>query len=202
MQLLTSASHHFFNYDMTTAHWDSIENSIEAPDVSFACLAATNLHYGLYGDFVEGLSFLSISNILEDSVCTYYGQYGELVVGFRPTSDRDCDKEDGFDVDENDDGGAADNKAADNGAADNGVADDDDGDYTEEQKKPGRLEKGSFLDKTRSSTLVTPEMTLLDILEGDTTRSPTLVTSEKTLLNTSEDDKPGTVTSDAGKKFT
>lgn len=221
MPLLTGASHHFFNYDMTIADWDLIENS-SALDVSFACLAAANLHYSSYKKLVEGLFFLPISDTPEDSVGTHYRQYSKLVVGPRLTSDCNHDKKDGLDTDENNDGGvtddrAADDRAADDGAADNKVADDgvaddgatndratddNDGDYTEKQEKLVCLGRGLFLDKTQSLILVTPKKTLLNTLEEDTTRSPILVLPEKTLLDTSENDKSGTVTSDISKKFT
>ncbi len=162
----------------------------------------------MFGELVEGLSPLPISDIPEDPVVgTHYGRYGELEAGPRLTSDCDRYEKDALNVDENDDGGAADDGAADDGVADDGAADDgaaddgaaddgaaddnddqeknndqnSDGDYTEEQGKPGRLGKGSSLDKTWSRTLVTPE---------------------KALLDTSEGVKPETVTSDAGKKLT
>ncbi len=181
--MLTVASHHSSRYDTTTTDWDSIKNSINAPDVTFACLAIANLHYGSFGELVEGLSPLPISDLLEDHIVgTHYRQYGELMAGFHPTSDRDRNKKDTLDVDENDGKRAADDKVVDDGAADDGVAenkaanDDDnqgesnnqnsDRDYMVKQKKPSHLGKGFFLDKTWSRTLVIPEKAVLYISEG------------------------------------
>lgn len=183
---------------MTTTNWDVIKNSTNTPNVSFTCLATTNLHYDLFGELVEGLSPLPISDIPNDPVIgTYYRQYSELVAGPRPTSDCDRYKKDAFDVDENNDGGAADDRVANDGVVDDGVADDkvadnnddqgegndqnSDADYTEEQEKPARLGKGSFLDETWF---------------------PTLVTSEKVFLDTLEDVNLGIVTFDTDKKLT
>ncbi len=112
---------------MTTADWNAIEGSINAVDVLFARLAAANLHYGLFGELVEGFSLLPISDIPEDLVVsTHYWQYGKLLAGSHPTSDRNCYKKDSLDTDENNNGGVADDKVADNRAADNGAADDND----------------------------------------------------------------------------
>lgn len=85
-------------------------------------------------------------------------------------------------MDENDDGGAADNKIAnDNDTQDKDNDQNSDRDYKKKQGKPGHLVMSSFLDKTWSPTLVTPEKALLDI---------------------SKNVKPGMVTFNAGKKLT
>lgn len=74
MQPLTDASYYFFRYNTTTVNWDSIENSINISDVTFACLAATNHNYNLFGKLVEGLSPLPITDTLENPVIdTHYG---------------------------------------------------------------------------------------------------------------------------------
>lgn len=126
MQLLTSASHHFFRYNTTTADWNSIKNSINLLEVIFGCLAAANLYYGLFGEPVKGFSHLQISNTLEDPVVViYYGQYGKLVAN-PPTFDCDWYNKDVVNVDENNDGRAVDVGAADNRVVDDRVADDDD----------------------------------------------------------------------------
>lgn len=114
IQLLTGISHHFFRYNTTIVDWDSIKNSIDAPDVTFACLATANFHYGLFGERVEGLSLLPISNIPEIPIVdTHYGQYSELVAD-PPISDRDCYNKNTVDTNENDDGGVGDDRVADN----------------------------------------------------------------------------------------
>lgn len=65
---MTGASHNFSRYNTTTVDWDSIQNFIDALHVTFAGLAAANLHYGLFGELFEGLSPLPISDIPEDPV--------------------------------------------------------------------------------------------------------------------------------------
>lgn len=133
---------------MTTADWNSIENSIDPLDVIFACLAAANLYYGLFGEPVKDFSPLPISDILEDPVVViYYGQYGKLVAN-PPIFDCDCYNKDVVNVDENNDGRAANVGAADDGVVDDRVADDDDnqkegndqnsdGDYKNKQREFG-----------------------------------------------------------------
>lgn len=104
------------------------------------------------------------------------------MAGPRPTFDRDHYKKDTLNVDKNDNGRVVKDKVADNdddqGESNNQNSDRD---YKEKQRELGHFKKGFFLDKTWSSTLVTPEKALLDTL-GDV--------------------KPGTVTSDTGKKLT
>lgn len=73
MQLLTTALHNFFRYNTTTADEHTIENSTNAPVVSFARLTATNLYYSSFGEQVKGFSLPLISGILEDLIVdTYY----------------------------------------------------------------------------------------------------------------------------------
>lgn len=200
MQLLTSTSHHFFRYNTTTVDWNSIKISIDLLDVIFACLAVANLDYGLFGEPVKGFSLLPISNTPEDPVVViYYGQYGKLVVNL-PTFDCDCYNKDVVNVDENNDGRAANVGVADDGVVDDRAADNDDnqeegndqnsdGDDKDKQREFGYSRKGFFLDKTRFPTLITSEKALLNILE-------------KAFLDTSRDVKPETVIPDVGKKLT
>lgn len=52
-------------------------------DILFACLAATNLHYNLFDEFVEDLFLLLSSDKLQDcTIDTHYGRYYKLVTGF------------------------------------------------------------------------------------------------------------------------
>ena len=49
------------------------------PDISFARLAAANLHYCSFGELVESPPF---SGLVSCSIAiTHYGRYGELVEG-------------------------------------------------------------------------------------------------------------------------
>lgn len=115
IQWLTNTSHYFSRYNIKITNWDLIENSIHIPDVTFARLAAANFHYSLFEKLVEGLSPLSIFNIPEDPVIDiHYGQYGKFVTGLHSISDCNRDKKDVFDIDENNNGGIADDKVIDN----------------------------------------------------------------------------------------
>lgn len=101
IQLLPGISYHFFRYNITIADWDIIENLTNGLDVLFVCLVAANLHYGSFGELVEGLFLLPISDIPKDPIIDiYYRQYNELVVGLHPTFHYDCYKKDALNVDE------------------------------------------------------------------------------------------------------
>lgn len=83
----------FSRYEITTTDWDSIKNSIDAPDVIFSCLTTANLHYDLFGELDEGFLPLPVSNTPKNPIIgTHYGQYDELLTDLHSTSDCNCDK--------------------------------------------------------------------------------------------------------------
>lgn len=157
---------------MTTTNQESIKNSINASNITFAHLAIANFYDGLFGELFEDLFSLPISDILKNPIVgIYYRQYGKLVIGFLTS---DVDKNDDRRVTDNK---VANNRAANNRTANNGAADGNDNqrkdndqnsdeDYKEEQGELDHSKKGFFLDKTRFSTLVISKKALLDIL-GD-----------------------------------
>lgn len=172
---------------MTTADWNIIENSTNAPDVSFTCPTTANLYYSLFGEFVEGFSSFPIFDTSENPIVdTYYGQYGELVTGPCPTFDCNFYREDDFDKDDNNDREVADNQVIDNND-DQGEDNNQNSDknYIREQREPSLLGKNSFLDKTQNSR----------------TPSPTLVIPKKAFLDISKEIKLRTVTSNIDKKL-
>lgn len=59
---MINISCHLLKYDMTTADWDAIKYANKILIISFACFATANLHYGLFGELLEGFSLLSICN--------------------------------------------------------------------------------------------------------------------------------------------
>lgn len=171
--LLTGVSRNLFRYETTTADWDAAKYINNVPDVSFARFAAANLHYGSYGELVEGPPLLSISdNKREDcGVGSHYGRYGKLVAGPRPISDGNnyqgaVDKDDwgarDYDGEEEEDDDLGE-----------GDVDESDGDYA----------VAALLDIPRTAPLVTTGQAPLD-------------TSRKTILDKSEETA---AISDAGK---
>ena len=60
-KILTGKSCHSSRYDTTTSNWAALDKGKHDLDVSFARLAAANLHYGKFGKLLEGpLSLLQI----------------------------------------------------------------------------------------------------------------------------------------------
>lgn len=141
---------------MTTANQNAIENFIETLNILFAYLATANLHYVLFEELIEDLSFLLISDISENPIISiYYIQYIELVTGSYLTFDHKWNKEDVFDINENDDRRATDNEIVDNRVVDDnnnkkeGNNQNSDRDYIEEKReKTQSFREVLFLDKT------------------------------------------------------
>lgn len=106
-KILTGRSCHFSRYDTTTSDWAALDKGKHDPDVIFARLAAANLHYGEFGELLEGpLPLHQVSDGTGHSfVSSHYGRYGQLVEGLPPVNT--CkDIEEGVDIDDdNDDGG-------------------------------------------------------------------------------------------------
>ncbi len=104
-----------------------MENFINIPDISFAYLAASILHYGLFGKLVEGLSPLSIFDIPENlNVGIHYRRYSELVAGPHPTFNCNCYKKDAHNTDENNNGGVVEDGVVAEKVVNNRAADDND----------------------------------------------------------------------------
>ena len=74
-RLLKKSSRHSGQYETTTADWAALDSGRTASDVSLARLAAANVHYGAFGELLEGPP---PRPQLRDST-SHYGPYGELV---------------------------------------------------------------------------------------------------------------------------
>lgn len=79
----------------------------DAPDVSFPRLFAANVHYGAFGELLEGPlnPYIPSDKTGRQGVITHYGQYGELLEGPRPleSGGKDKDKDENKDKDEDED---------------------------------------------------------------------------------------------------
>lgn len=101
--MLTNISRHLSRYKITTTDWVIAEYINNVFAILFIFLAAANLYYGLFGEFVESsLLFLSSDKSKDYTVSTHYRQYSELMVDFCVISDSTIYK-DIFDIDNKDD---------------------------------------------------------------------------------------------------
>lgn len=67
-------------YVTTTANWMQLENSKKLPNVFFACLAITNIHYDTFGELLKDILPVKIIGKASDAVVkTHYRWYDELV---------------------------------------------------------------------------------------------------------------------------
>lgn len=78
------------------ADWVQLENGKKPPDVSFTRLAAANIHYGAFGELLEGPLPIKVNDKASDQIVkTHHGWYGELVEGpcllFQVCTDFDTD---------------------------------------------------------------------------------------------------------------
>ena len=116
-------------YKTTTADWAQLENGKKHPDVSFARLAAANVHYGAFGELLEGPLPVKVIDKASDKVVeTHHGRYGELVEGPRPSFQVRTDFDtDAVDVDGEDPSGEMhdDGEEGDDGRGEDEQADDD-----------------------------------------------------------------------------
>ena len=79
-QLLLETSHHSTCSITSTADWSRIASGFPSSAMTFACLSATNVHYGPFGELQEGPS--SAFQITTGSIMgTYYGKYDKLLEG-------------------------------------------------------------------------------------------------------------------------
>lgn len=110
-RLLIDILHHLSRYETITADWNAAQYVDNILTILFACLAAANLHYGLFDELVESPPFFLPSDKPEDrAVNTYYRQYSELVAVSLITSNGtiyknvpDLDDEDDKVAEDNDD---------------------------------------------------------------------------------------------------
>ena len=115
-RILTGVSCHSSRYETTTCDWAALNKDNHVPDISFARLAAANLHYGAFGELVEGL--LPSGLVSRFVAITHYGRYGELVEGPNPVATLKDHKEGGVDVDGKNGGVDADGKDVEDGEGD------------------------------------------------------------------------------------
>ena len=68
--------------------WGALGKNKHNPDISFARLAAANLHYGEYDELLESPLLLpQVSDGTEHSfVSSHYGRYGQLMEGPPPVT--------------------------------------------------------------------------------------------------------------------
>ena len=126
-KLLTGVSHHASRYETTTAVWHVAEYVNNVPDISFLCLAAANLHYGLFGELLEGVLLLLFPDNSKHCVFgSYYRRYGEFVAGCHPHSDANIYK-DFVNMDDDNNRGARDEDGGKKEDDDRGQGDEDGG---------------------------------------------------------------------------
>lgn len=189
---------------MLTADWNIAENVDNVPAVLFACLTATNLHYGLFGELIEGPTLFLPSNKLKDcAIGTNYGRYRELMAGLFVTNDSTI-IENVFDLEDKDDkeeGNDNDGEKNDDDwrKKDNGSIKDFDGRVKEEDSRKEYNDEESDEDHSRSSHLETlgkpsslgsPEKPPpLDILRKllDITEDTIVISDQSKLQDTTED---------------
>ena len=137
-RILTGRSCHYSRYDTTTSDWAALDKGKHDPDVSFARLAAANLHYGEFGELLEGpLPSPQVSDGTgHSSVSSHYGRYGQLMEGPPPVTTRK-DVEEGVDVDGDDDDGGHGQDGDEGDVNDGDESDGQDGDGEDGQDDDG-----------------------------------------------------------------
>ena len=137
-RILTGRSCHSSRYDTTTSDWAALDKGKHDPDVSFARLAAANLHYGEFGELLEGpFPLPQVSDgIGHSSVSSHYGRYGQLMEGPPPVTTHK-DVEEGIDVDDDDDDGGHGQDSDEGDVKDGAVSDGQDGDEEDGQDDDG-----------------------------------------------------------------